>query len=162
MEGHSSLEFFFCTGTDPTMAFDLPHSFNGLIEVISLIALPALQLKIYRFKNKHEPGPQTYKSFFKTWLLSEYEKSSMISSRCCRFQGSLERFRSLSLLSFGQLCVFSWAEFWGIVGWCDVLRTTRKAAKDLHERVKVFHLDLVCVQWVIKLKLVRCDWQHWM
>ena len=79
MEGHSSLEFFFCTGTDPTMAFDLPHSFNGLIEVVSLIALPALQLKIYCFKNKHEPGPQTYKSFFKTWLLSEYEKSSIAS-----------------------------------------------------------------------------------
>jgi hypothetical protein len=61
VQGEQALEFFFCTGTDPTLAFHLPKTFNGYLEVASLIALPMLQFKIYRFKHLRKSGPQTHR-----------------------------------------------------------------------------------------------------
>ena len=61
VQGHDALEFFFCTGTDPTLAYNLPKTFNGHLEVASLLALPILQFKIYRFKNVSKLGPQTHR-----------------------------------------------------------------------------------------------------
>ena len=57
------------SGQDPTLSYLLPQPFNGLIEVVSLVAISIAQLKIYSFKRQSaKEGPQTYKNFIQEMI----------------------------------------------------------------------------------------------
>jgi len=67
-------------GQDPTQSYFLPQPFNGLIEVVSFIAISFAQLKIYSFKRRSsKEGPQTYKNFVQQMIISEIEDGSFAS-----------------------------------------------------------------------------------
>ena len=68
------------SGQDPTLSYLLPQPFNGLIEVVSLVAISIAQLKIYFFKRQSaKEGPQTYKNFIQQMIISELEEGSFAS-----------------------------------------------------------------------------------
>jgi hypothetical protein len=67
-------------GQDPTLSYLLPQPFNGLIEVISFVAITVAQLRIYSYKRQCvKQGPPTYKNFIQQMIISEIEEGSFAS-----------------------------------------------------------------------------------
>ena len=79
--GNQLLEYYICTGQDPSEILHLPSFARGFMDILSVILHIVLytRIAIYKRKKLYYVGPETRHSFFKNETITDLEASSLLN-----------------------------------------------------------------------------------